>query len=72
MLYDRYYKTSLSKESIRELVHDKYDVKKTSQVIRDIKTGAINLHWVDTREFSGLAQPILSRSSRNRSLPHLG
>ncbi len=69
MLYDRYYKTSLSKESIRELVHDKYDVKKTSQVIRDIKSGAINLHWVDTREFSGLAQPILSRSKKSISAP---
>ncbi len=69
MLYDRYYKTSISKESIRELVHDKYDVKKTSQIIKDIKSGAINLHWVDTREFSGLAQPILSRSKKSISAP---
>ena len=69
MLYDRYYKTSLSKESIRELVHDKYDVKKTSQIIKDIKSGAINLHWVDTREFSGLAQPILLRSKKSISAP---
>ena len=69
MLYDRYYKTSLSKESIRELIHDKYDIKKTSQIIKDIKSGTINLHWVDTREFSGLAQPILSRSKKSISAP---
>ncbi|HKO65086.1 MAG TPA: DEAD/DEAH box helicase, partial [Candidatus Nitrosocosmicus sp.] len=69
MLYDRYYKTSLSKESIRELIHDKYDVKKTSQAIRDIKSGAIKLHWIDTHEFSGLSQPILSRSKKSISAP---
>ena len=69
MLYDRYYKTSLSKESIRELVHDKYDVQKTSQIIKDIKSGIINLHWVDTRQFSGLAQPILLRSKKSISAP---
>src|SRR4029078_7078475 len=69
MLYDRYYKTSLSKESIRELIHDKYDVKKTSQVIKDIKSGAIKLHWIDNREFSGLSRPILSRSKKSISAP---
>lgn len=69
MLYDRYYKSSISKESIRELIHDKYDIKKTSQVIELIKSGLIKLHWVDTNQFSDLSQPILSRSKKSISAP---
>ena len=30
ILYDKYSKTSISKESIRELIHDKYDIENTS------------------------------------------
>ncbi len=69
MLYDRYYKTSISKESIRELIHDKYDVEKTSMIIEKIKSGKINIHWIETDEFSDLAQPILSHSKKSVSAP---
>jgi ATP-dependent Lhr-like helicase len=69
LLYDKYYKTSISKESIRELIHDKYDIEKTSDIIGDIKSGKISVHWLETDEFSDLAQPILSHSRKSVSAP---
>jgi len=69
LLYDRYYKTSISKESIRELIHDKYDIENTSMVLDKIKSGIINVHWLETDEFSELAQPILSHSKKSISAP---
>ncbi|MBA3750171.1 MAG: DEAD/DEAH box helicase [Nitrosopumilus sp.] len=69
LLYDRYYKTSISKESIRELIHDKYDLENTSRIIEKIKSGMINIHWRETNEFSELAQPILSHSKKSISAP---
>jgi ATP-dependent Lhr-like helicase len=69
LLYDRYYKTSISKESIRELVHDKYDIENTSVILDKIKSGIIRVHWLETDEFSELAQPILSHSKKSISAP---
>ncbi|HLG37994.1 MAG TPA: helicase-related protein, partial [Nitrososphaera sp.] len=46
MIYDRYSKTPISAESIRELVHDKYDVQQTQKVLDDIKKGRIKIHWL--------------------------
>ncbi|HEX2014017.1 MAG TPA: DEAD/DEAH box helicase, partial [Nitrososphaera sp.] len=37
MIYDRYSKTPISAESIRELVHDKYDIAQTEKVLDSIK-----------------------------------
>ena len=69
MLYEKYRKTSVSKESIRELVHDKFDTQGTSRIIKKIKSGSIKLHWVDSTQFSGLSQPILSKSKKTISSP---
>jgi ATP-dependent helicase Lhr and Lhr-like helicase len=64
MIYDRYSKTPVSAESIRELVHDKYDIAQTQQVLDSIKQGKIKLHWLEVNEFSDLAKPIVEHSSK--------
>ncbi|HEX5904750.1 MAG TPA: DEAD/DEAH box helicase [Candidatus Nitrosocosmicus sp.] len=69
IIYEKYRKTSVSKESIRELIHDKFDLSTTSIIIKKIKTGSIKLHWIDNTRFSGLSQPILSKSKKTISSP---
>jgi ATP-dependent Lhr-like helicase len=64
MIYDRYSKTPVSAESIRELTHDKYDILQTQQVLDRIKQGKIKLHWLEVNEFSDLAKPIIEHSSK--------
>lgn len=64
MIYDRYSKTPVSAESIRELVHDKYDIPQTQQVLDCFKQGKIKLHWLEVNEFSDLAKPIVEHSSK--------
>jgi ATP-dependent Lhr-like helicase len=64
MIYDRYSKTPVSAESIRELVHDKYDIQQTQQVLDDIKQGKITIHWLEVNEFSDLAKPIIEHSTK--------
>ena len=67
LIYDRYAKTPISKESIRELLHDKYDIPLTKKVLTDIKNGIIKLHWSDVVEFSSLGEPILEHSGKKFS-----
>ncbi|SRR5579884_4251513 len=69
MIYDRYAKTPISSESIRELVHDKYDITKTQEVLQQIREGKISLHWLDISEFSDLAKPILEHSTKFAAMP---
>ncbi len=69
LLYDRYSKTSISKESIRELIHDKYDVENTRIILEKIKLKKINLHWLEREDFSDLSQPILMHMKKSFSAP---
>ena len=69
LLYDKYSKTSISKESIRELIHDKFDIEKTYMVINGIKSGKINVHWFEKDAFSDLALPILTHAKKSISAP---
>ncbi|HEY8139677.1 MAG TPA: DEAD/DEAH box helicase [Nitrososphaera sp.] len=64
MIYERYSKTPVSAESIRELVHDKYDMEQTRKVLDDIKAGKIEIHWLEVTEFSDLAMPIIEHSGK--------
>ena len=64
MIYDRYSKTPVSAESIRELVHDKYDMVQTQQVLNGIKEKKVKIHWLEVSEFSDLAKPIIEHSSK--------
>jgi ATP-dependent helicase Lhr and Lhr-like helicase len=69
LIYDRYAKTPISKESIRELLHDKYDISQTQKILTSLKDGNIKLHWFDIEEFSDLAKPILEHSTKFSAMP---
>src|SRR5688500_8756203 len=43
MIYDKYSKTPISKESIRELIHDKYNTNLTKKVLEQYKNKEIKL-----------------------------
>ncbi|MEO9363701.1 MAG: Lhr helicase, partial [Nitrososphaera sp.] len=69
MIYDRYAKTPVSSESIRELVHDKYDIEQARKVLAGIKEGAIKIHWLEVTKFSDLARPIMEHSAKSAAAP---
>jgi ATP-dependent helicase Lhr and Lhr-like helicase len=69
MIYDRYAKTPISRESIRETIHDKYDISQTERIIHDIQNNIIKIHWTETNEFSDLAKPILEHSAKFSATP---
>ena len=69
IIYDRYAKTPISRESIREIIHDKYDISQTGKIIRNIQNDVIKIHWIETNEFSDLAKPILEHSGKFSATP---
>jgi ATP-dependent Lhr-like helicase len=69
LIYERYSKTPLSEESIRELMHDKYDILLTNSVMRDVRNGTIRIHWFDLENFTPLAFPITEHESKFTSSP---
>ncbi len=68
-LYDKYSRTALAHEALRELFHDKYDLEGTSQILGKIKDGAISLQWFEVESFSRLAEPILDHTTKYYSSP---
>ena len=68
-LYERYSKTPIVKEALRELFHDKYDLEKTKSILTQIKDNKISIHWYDIDKFSKLAEPILDHTSKYYSSP---
>ena len=68
-IYERYAKTALVSEALRELFHDKYDLKSTETILKKIREGKITLQWFDVDQFSKLAEPILDHTTRYYSSP---
>jgi ATP-dependent Lhr-like helicase len=68
-IYDRYSKTPISKESLRELIHDKFDVQSTQEILRKVKNKEISIHWLDLPSFSPLANSIIEHHSKSSSSP---
>ncbi len=68
-LYERYSKTSLVKEALRELFHDKYDLPSTQKILDDIRENKIKIKWYDVTDFSKLAEPILDHTTKYYSSP---
>jgi len=64
MIYERYAKTPVSSESIRELLHDKHDIAQAQEVLDGIRRGRIAIHWLEVNEFSDLAKPIVEHSGK--------
>ncbi len=68
-LYEKYSKTALAKEALRELYHDKYDLENTSQLLQNIKAGQVKVSWVEVEGFSKLAEPILDHTTKYYASP---
>ena len=68
-LYERYSRTALVREALRELFHDKYDLENTDKVLAEIRSGNIGIDWKEVDRFSRLAEPILDRTAKYYSSP---
>ncbi len=68
-LYEKYSKTALTKEALRELYHDKYDLENTGTLLEKIRSGQVKMHWVEVDGFSKLAEPILDHTSKYYAAP---
>lgn len=68
-IYEKYSKTSLAKEALRELFHDKYDLKNTQTVLEKIRTKEILLKWIEADNFSKLAESILDHTTKYYASP---
>lgn len=69
LLYDRYKKTPVSAEAIRELVHEKFDIFATNRILNEYANGLIRLRWVEVEEFTDLAKPTANRYQRISASP---
>jgi ATP-dependent Lhr-like helicase len=69
LLYDRYMKTPVSSEAIRELVHEKFDVFTTNKILQEYANNMIRLQWVEVEEFTDLAKPTVERYQRFSAAP---
>jgi len=68
-LYERYSKTPLVREALRELFHDKYDLKNSGDILKKIRDDKIHLKWLEVDQFSKLAEPILDHTTKYYSSP---
>ena len=68
-LYERYSKTALVHEALRELFHDKYDLKNTDNLLKEIQNDKISIKWIEVDKFSKLAEPILDHTTKYYSSP---
>ncbi|MCV0393600.1 MAG: DEAD/DEAH box helicase [Nitrosopumilus sp.] len=68
-LYERYSKTALVNEALRELFHDKYDLKNSDKILKKIRNNDIYVKWMEVDNFSKLAEPILDHTSKYYSSP---
>jgi ATP-dependent Lhr-like helicase len=68
-LYERYLKTPLVHEALRELFHDKYDLKNTDKILKKIREDEIHVKWLEVDQFSKLAEPILDHTAKYYAAP---
>ncbi len=68
-LYERYSKTSLVQEALRELFHDKYDLENCKNLLESIREEKTSIQWMEVDKFSKLAEPILDHTARYYSSP---
>ena len=68
-LYEKYSKTPLAKEVLRELFHDKYDLENTETLLEKIRAKEIQVKWVEVENFSKLAESILDHTAKYYASP---
>ena len=66
---ERFTDTPIVKEAIRELFHDRFDLLNTESILQKIKDKQIGIQWVDLKNFSSLAEPILDSTTKNYPSP---
>ena len=69
LLYDRYMKTPVSTEAVRELVHEKFDVLTTNRILQGYTNDLIRLQWIEVEEFTDLAKPTVERYQKFSAAP---
>ena len=68
-IYDKYSKTPLANEVLRELFHDKYDLKNTETLLEKIRSNEIKIKWIEVENFSKLAESILDHTAKYYASP---
>jgi ATP-dependent Lhr-like helicase len=68
-LYEKYSKTPLAKEVLRELFHDKYDLENTATLLKKIRSNEIKIKWIEVENFSKLAESILDHTTKYYASP---
>jgi ATP-dependent Lhr-like helicase len=69
LIQDRYRKTALYREVLRELFIEKYDIKRTNEVLHEIQNNKRRIIEKEVKKLSPLAQPILQHTSAFAALP---
>ncbi|MGH9999397.1 MAG: DEAD/DEAH box helicase [Nitrosopumilaceae archaeon] len=68
-IYEKYSKTPLAKEVLRELFHDKYDLGNTETLLEKIRSNEIKIKWIEVENFSKLAESILDHTTKYYASP---
>mgnify|MGYP001586218914 CR=1 FL=1 len=68
-IYEKYSQTPLAEEVLRELFHDKYDLKNTETLLEKVRSGEIQVKWIEVERFSKLAEPILDHTAKYYASP---
>jgi len=68
-LYERYQKTPVVKEALRELFHDKFDLEGVKRILAQIQNNEILIKWNDVTKFSKLSEPLLDHTTKYYSSP---
>ena len=68
-IYEKYSGTPLTKEALRELFHDKYDLENTTKLLGKIRCGEVKIRWIEVDTFSKLADPILDHTTKYYASP---
>ena len=68
-MHEKYQNTSVVREALRELFHDKFDLIGTEIVLNRIRNNEIQIEWIDANKFSKLAEPLLDHTTKYYSSP---
>jgi len=68
-IYERHQKTPVVKEALRELFHDKFDLKGTEIILNRVRNEEIQIEWIDVNRFSKLAEPLLDHTTKYYASP---
>ncbi|MFN3621467.1 MAG: helicase-related protein, partial [Nitrososphaerales archaeon] len=70
LIQERYINTPLHQEVLREITHEKFDLKGAKRVMEQLKSGEVKIKQVEVETFTHLAQPIIEYAAKFAALPH--